>query len=235
MCAEAGISGCAVAVNGQSGKQLKDTFDTFLGTLEYFQSKFIRDAFYQVLYFREPNAFTRHATMLKRYYGNPSTIGKRSLDTRQSDWKLDANYKDESDTKTKLAISGITCGDVVQRFQGSPENFKTWLATYEKTSKYGGDIAISILYQCSVWTVDAKGKFTGAFNNIKTKTPILFLNSMYDPVTPVISAKNSAAGFVGARVLLSSGVGVSIFPSSSSYNYLTTLALHNCQRNSRAE
>jgi hypothetical protein len=142
-------------------------FRYLLGHARVLQSKFIRDDFYQVSYFKEPNAFTRYTTMLKRYYGNFSTIGKRSLDTRQSDWKLDASYHDESDTKTKLAISGITCGDVVQRFQGSTEKFKTWLATYEKTSKYGSYIAISIIHQCAVWTVNAKEKTTGAFNNIK--------------------------------------------------------------------
>lgn len=227
MCAEAGTSGCAVAGNGQFDKQLQDTFDKFLATLDYMQAKSISEAFYQVLYFREPNAFIRHAILLKKYYNNPSTIQKRSLDKRQSDWKLDTNYKDD-ETKTKLAISGITCGDVVQRYNGSPENFKTWLATYMRMSKYGGDIAISLLYQCSVWTVDAKEKFIGAFSGIRTKNPILFLNSMYDPVTPVISAKHSAAGFVEARVLLTSGVGVSYTHLSSSYYHLTRPALHSC-------
>ncbi|KAL5119967.1 hypothetical protein ACEQ8H_002065 [Pleosporales sp. CAS-2024a] len=208
LCADAGPSDCAVAVNGQTGKQLQDTFDNFLDTLDYSQAKMIRDAFYQVLYFREAQAFSNFATLLAKYYNDPTTIKKRSLDKRQSDWKLDANYKDD-ESKTKLAISAITCGDVVQRYQGSPENFKTWLDIYKKTSKYGGDIAISLLYQCSVWTVDAKEKFSGAFRGITTRHPILFLNSQYDPVTPVISAKNSATGFVGSRVLLTSGVGVS--------------------------
>jgi pimeloyl-ACP methyl ester carboxylesterase len=204
-CADAGSPNCAVAVAGQSGKQLQNTFDAFLQNLDYTQAKQVRDAFYKVLYFQSATAFKDFATTLSKYYKDSSTIRRRALTRRQLEWK-----PDYAEIKTELAISGITCGDVVQRFKGSRDNFKKWLATYEKTSKYGGDIAISLLYQCSVWTVDAREKFTGAFSGIRTKNPILFLNGQYDPVTPLLSAQNSAAGFVGARVLQSSGVGVSV-------------------------
>lgn len=203
-CAEAGSSNCAVAVAGQTGRQLQATFDTFLGKLSYDQAKSVRDAFYKVLYFQKATAYTDFAKVLSGYYSNPGSISKRSLSRRQLDW--DPEYEE---IKTELALSGITCGDVVQRPAGSASNFKNWLSIYQRTSKYGGDIAISILYQCSVWTVNAKEKYTGSFSGVRTKNPVLFLNTQYDPVTPLISAQNSAMGFVGARVLVSSGVGVS--------------------------
>ncbi|KAH8732206.1 hypothetical protein GQ44DRAFT_754759 [Phaeosphaeriaceae sp. PMI808] len=199
-CAEAGPSNCAVAVGKQSGKQLQATFDNFLTKIDYDASFALRDAFFKALY--DPSTFKAYATKLSGWYKSPSTISKRSFGKRQLDWKPDA-----ATVSTPIALSGISCGDVVQRFAGSVANYKKWLALYEKTSKYGGDQAIINLFGCSVWVANAKEKFTGSFSNIETKTPILFLNTQYDPVTPLISAQNSAMGFKNARVLVSSGLG----------------------------
>jgi hypothetical protein len=205
LCADAGPADCAVAVTDRSGAQLQQTYDAFLMTLDYDRAKLVRKAFFDALYFGEPIAFTNYAKVLSGYYKDTSTIKKRSDEKRQSDWNPESVPASSSST-----LSAITCGDVVERYQGSPENFKKWLIEYQKVSKYGGDLLVDILYQCSVWTVDAKDRYMGLFRSIQTKTPILFLNSEYDPVTPLISARNSSDGFVGSRVLSTSGVGVSI-------------------------
>ncbi|KAF2828912.1 alpha/beta-hydrolase [Ophiobolus disseminans] len=209
-CAEAGPQFCAVAVAGQDGKQLQDTFDSFLAKRNYAQSKQLRDALFTTLSYSSLTAFVDFAKSLAGYYKDPTTLGKRSLATRQLDWK-----PDYTPVRTDFAIAAIACGDVIQRFQGSRENYKRWLAEYEAVSKYGGESAITLLYLCSVWTVDAKEKFTGAFSGIKTKHPILYVNTQYDPVTPLASAQNSSAGFIGSRVLQSSGVGHTTIPNDS--------------------
>lgn len=202
LCATANPANCAVSEAGKTGQQLLDTFDAFLLKIGYDQGKLVRDVFQPVLY--DPSSYKAFAANLSRFYKDPRTINPAPVQRRQLDW---TPYYVEN--KTDIPLVGITCGDVVERQMGSEANFKSWLAIYEKTSKYGGDIAINILYSCSVWAYDAKEKFTGPFSNIRTKNPILFVNTQYDPVTPLISAQNSAKGFVGARVLASSGVGVS--------------------------
>ncbi|KAH7070311.1 hypothetical protein FB567DRAFT_613153 [Paraphoma chrysanthemicola] len=180
-CAEAGPDFCAVAVAGQTGAALLKTFDDFLASTTYLPGRNLRQEFQDALYFKNATHWTLFAKRLNHYYTDASALGKRSLSKRQSglDWKPDYAPID-----TDLAITGITCGDVITRYAGSPENF----------NKYGGDIAINLL-------------FAGQFSGIKTLNPILFLNSQYDPVTPLVSAQNSALGFVGAKVFVSSGVG----------------------------
>lgn len=204
LCAEAGPTNCALAVSGQSGSQLQRTFDAFLMTLEYYLARLVRQAFFDALYFPEPKAFKNFATVLSGYYKDVNSIRKRSEQKRQLDWTPTS-----APGSTSLILPAITCGDVVERFQGSPENFKKWLSEYQMVSKYGGDLIVNILFQCSVWKVNAKERYMGTFRGIRTRTPILFLNGEYDPVTPLISARNASDGFVGSRVLSTSGVGVS--------------------------
>ncbi|KAH7078174.1 hypothetical protein BKA63DRAFT_593574 [Paraphoma chrysanthemicola] len=203
-CAEAGPEFCAVALAGQNGAALLKKYDDFLAKINYGPGRQLRQEFQDALYLKNATHWTLFAKRLDHYYTDASALGKRSLSKRQSalDWQPDYEPID-----TDLAITGISCGDVITRYAGSPENFKSWLSIYQRTSKYGGDIAINLLYSCSTWQVNAKERFAGTFSGIKTLKPILFLNSQYDPVTPLISAQNSAMGFVGARVLVSSGVG----------------------------
>lgn len=198
LCAAANPSNCAVSEVGKTGQQLLDTFNAFLARVEYDQGRQVRDQFQSALY--AGSKFKAFAADLSGFYKTPPPVQRRQLD-----W---SPYNIVED-KTDIPLTGITCGDVVEKNVGSEVNFKRWLDIYNSTSKYGGDLAISILYSCSVWAYDAKEKFTGPFSNIRTKNPILFVNTQYDPVTPLISAQNSAKGFVGARVLVSSGVGVS--------------------------
>jgi len=176
----------------------------------------IRDTFTTVLY--NPAKFNSFAVDLWNYYKDKSTIPKRSV-RRQDDGEGQAPQPAPSDAfqptdsakvEAPQALNGITCGDVIQRPSPSVANFKRWKAIYQRTSKYAGDGGLlTTLYQCSLWKNEAKEKFTSSFSNIATLNPILFINTQYDPVTPLISAQNSAMGFRGARVLVSSGMGVS--------------------------
>jgi hypothetical protein len=210
LCAEAGPANCAVAVAAQTGAQLKQRFDSFLSNLTYAQSYVVRDRFFDILY--NPLSFRNQAVNLRNYYNNTARIPRRSLNSR-ADGDEDEDAWDPIDSAygdTDTALAGITCGDWIVKPAASVASFKEWLGIWQSTSKYGGDQALlTTLYQCSLWKNDAKEKFSGSFTNVKTKNPILFINTLYDPVTPLISAQNSSAGFIGSRLLVSTGGGVS--------------------------
>lgn len=204
-CATAGPDKCAIAEANKDAKQLLADFDKFLATLVDNKSYIVRDALFNTLYFKSTTAFKDFATVLKGWYADPASVakikGKRDENFQIKDWK-----------KKELvnAISGITCGDRIVRDDGSADNYKKWLAEYKNTTKYGWDIASSGQLQCSVWKQTAAERLEAPFVAIKTKHPILIVNTPWDPVTPEISARNTAASFPGSKVLISKGVGVSL-------------------------
>lgn len=198
-CAEATSTNCDVAVTGQTATQLQATYDNYLKTAGQEQADTVRAEFFGTLRGADWKVF---ATKLKGYYDALPTQ-QQALPKRELEWQPSQSLN----VDTPQALNAITCGDWVQKYQGSPENFKEWMDLYKQTSKYGYDQIISILYQCSTWKVDALEKFHGEFSNIATKNPILFVQTYFDPVTPLVSAKSSSAGFVGSRVLELAGVG----------------------------
>ena len=54
--------------------------------------------------------------------------------------------------------------------------------------------------------MQAKERFSGPFEG-RTKNPILILGSPYDPVTPLIDAKNVSRSFQGSVLLQHNAVG----------------------------
>jgi hypothetical protein len=68
---------------------------------------------------------------------------------------------------------------------------------------------IGIFMACAQWKVKAKEIYTGGFHNITTKNPVLFVGNTFDPLTPLVSAYNTSAGFDGSVVLQHDGYGVS--------------------------
>lgn len=82
------------------------------------------------------------------------------------------------------------------------------VAEYEALSPTLGDLqAAAIAIPCSRWKMRAKERYTGAFENIQTANPLLFVGNTFDPLTPLISAKNASAAFPGSRVLQSNSYG----------------------------
>lgn len=85
-------------------------------------------------------------------------------------------------------------------------------------TKYGYDLSSAGDLRCSVWETTAKERFNVPASGIDTRKPVLFVNTAYDPVTPMDSAIASAKAFKKSVVLKSSGLGVStqlVFFSSS--------------------
>lgn len=209
LCAKAKTENCAWAISGQSGDQLTQKFDDFLDKVTAVQSNAIRDAFFNILY--KPAEFRDFAKTLQGWYDAPSTIPGSNTADKDGKQKRDTFEPTTFETlKTPLAISGISCSDRITKLQGSADNFKKWLGEYRLVTKYGYDLASAGDLRCSVWQTTAKERFDVPESGIDTANPILYVNTPYDPVTPMISADNSAKSFLKSGVLKSSGLGVSI-------------------------
>jgi hypothetical protein len=209
LCAQAGSDNCAWAIHGKDEKTLTDTYDKFLAGLSKSQSSTVRTMFFNVLYTTD---FKDFAVKLQSWFEKPASI--------PADAQVTGNSKRDSDTfdatsglaiKTPTAINAISCGDRIPGPDGTPDLFKKWLEDYQTVTKYGWDITSAGTLRCSVWPTRANEIYKNGFTNvIETKNPILFLNTQYDPVTPMISAETTAKAFKDAKVIRSSGLGVSM-------------------------
>lgn len=161
-----------------------------------------------VLY--DPSKFKAFASTLQGWQKAPATIPQRGASDKDDKEKRDTfEVTAYANTKTPNAISAIACSDKITKLQGSPENYKKWLEEYRAVTKYGYDLSGAGDLQCSVWQTTAKERFDVPQSGIDTPNPILFVNTQYDPVTPMDSAVNSAKSFKKSVLLKSSGVGVS--------------------------
>jgi hypothetical protein len=56
-------------------------------------------------------------------------------------------------------------------------------------SRIAGDAASDVVARCAQWPMPAKERYMGDFN-VETKNPMLIIGNTYDPVTPLVSARN---------------------------------------------
>lgn len=94
----------------------------------------------------------------------------------------------ESDTYNKgtEAIVGIKCGDSAMRFDNITE-IEDLIAEQITISKW---FPMSMTYEaisCGTWQMQAAGRYTGDLQ-VTTKTPVLFINNIYDNITPMANA-----------------------------------------------
>ncbi|KIW99552.1 uncharacterized protein Z518_11291 [Rhinocladiella mackenziei CBS 650.93] len=86
---------------------------------------------------------------------------------------------------------------------------------YQATISPGfSDVSYFPLWISAQWRMPAKERYWGDFH-VKTKTPILYVNGEFDPVTPLVNAYNASAAFEGSVVLPHSGYGHGIFTDPS--------------------
>ncbi|KAI0382424.1 TAP-like protein-domain-containing protein [Hypomontagnella monticulosa] len=119
------------------------------------------------------------------------------------------------------AILGIRCGDKKPRTDRLSDLEPT-IKQYRKQSKWFWDWGYGYyMMPCAQWQSVAKERYEGDFQ-VKTKNPVLFVGNTWDPVTPLVSAKNMSAGFEGSVVLTHNGHGhLSITqPSNCTYGYI---------------
>ena len=213
-CAEAGPTFCPLADGTSTGQELHDSFMQILNQLKSGELTLTTTSssgntvqvtygdlggiFFEAL--RSPSSFTKAAdafvTILKSSTGGTSRVLKRE----------EFDPLAASSVDVPQALTAITCGDW-DGLAGTLSDFEDWLNVYLERSKFGGDQLISILYSCATWKVHAREQFAGKFTDVETKTPILFINGPYDPVTPLTSAKNSSSGFTNSALLQTMGAG----------------------------
>lgn len=111
------------------------------------------------------------------------------------------------------ALMGIRGSDATFIANSSDEYLSQ--VQYQTTVSPGfSDVAYFTLWTSAQWRLPAKERYWGDFQ-ATTKTPILYVNGEFDPVTPLVNAYNGSAGFAGSVVLPHSGYGHGVFASPS--------------------
>ena len=104
---------------------------------------------------------------------------------------------------------GIACGDTSAR--GRDEARKA-IKEVMDISKVSGDIGVQFISQCAQWPFEAKERYTGPLEGVKTAHPVLLFQNRFDPVCSMGAAKNMTAVFEDAVLVEQNGFGVSSFP-----------------------
>ncbi|PSK34486.1 hypothetical protein B9Z65_8812 [Elsinoe australis] len=100
----------------------------------------------------------------------------------------------------------VSCSDAVDLGRGTVEGFEDYLRGLEGQSRYIARHWGELNLKCAGWAVGGRWRFVGPFTG-KTRTPMLVVNNMLDPVTPVENAFAVAEAYPGAAVLQQDGIG----------------------------
>lgn len=106
---------------------------------------------------------------------------------------------------------GIRASDALWRTD-SAEEYLPQVLYQDSVSSY--DSPYPMLWVSARWKMGEKERYEGNFE-VKTRNPILYVNSEYDPVTPLINAYNASKSFEGSVVLPHSGYGHGIVADPS--------------------
>ena len=109
------------------------------------------------------------------------------------------------------ASIGIRASDTTLRTSNLSSLYPLIKEFYAK-SHILGDVLSVLLLSYAQWPFHAKGAYTGDWTDIKTKNPLLFIGSKFDPITPLVSAVNASSSFPGSAVLEHTGYGVGPYP-----------------------
>lgn len=165
---------------------------------EAYQNYFsLKGLFIQPLYY--PNTWPKFAKTLANLLNGTSDASENMT--------LPAVYGEAEN-----AVIGIRASDATFHANSSDE-YLSIIEHAAKVSPSFGDILYSI-WPSARWRMPAKERYWGDFH-ATTKTPILYVNGMFDPVTPIVNAYNASAGFEGSMVLPHTGYGHGIFVSPS--------------------
>jgi len=147
------------------------------------------------------------------------------------------------------ATQGIRCSDKMARVSKRADMMPV-IRRFAEKSRLFGDFWTLVEMQCAQWKLPAKEIYRGDFK-VKTKHPILVVGNTWDPITPLVSARNASNTFEGSVLLEQRGHGVSRTLTSPAHRQLTrnadlaqallhsrTLGLHSsrppgvlCERN----
>jgi hypothetical protein len=104
-------------------------------------------------------------------------------------------------------LQAIRCGDNAFRTDNLNDVLPLVENFYEQSAISGDFWTVQQPLFCAQWPFHAKEIYSGSFENISTRHPILFIGNTFDPVTPLVSARNASSSFVGSQVLVQNGYG----------------------------
>ncbi|KAF4545229.1 NEDD8 activating enzyme protein [Lasiodiplodia theobromae] len=107
---------------------------------------------------------------------------------------------------------GIQCGDKPWR-TSHLEDVLPIIDQVSSLSKLAGDRISYDIEACVQWKMNAKERYLGDYR-VSTRHPILIIGNTFDPVTPIVSARNASASLEGSVVLEHHGFGVCLLLSS---------------------
>ncbi|KAK4946622.1 hypothetical protein LTR10_014474 [Elasticomyces elasticus] len=214
LCAQAGPTQCPLARDGQTGGQLLEAQWSFYNDLlekkviayDAEGNKVEYDDFQNIMkevIFKGPRLWADELNKWAYVYKNRTAVPAAR---RRAGPTFDPTDAEALAAKQKLITQAITCADADRFSDVSAAKFKEWSAIYNNKSQYGGNTLTDLLFTCATWQVSAK-EGPPSFEGVVTKTPVLFVENFYDPVTPSLSARNSSAGFVGSGIQWHNGLG----------------------------
>ncbi|KAF9878316.1 nedd8-like protein [Colletotrichum karsti] len=141
-----------------------------------------------------------------------------------TDSLIDSDSSSNSSSKSD-ALKAIACGDKIARVS-SLDDFLPIMATQMGKSRILGDGPIMLEMMCAQWRLNAKERYSGDFG-VKTRSPILFIGTTADAITPLVSARNMSAAFEGSVVLHVNDYGHGLVSTSTCANKVTADYLVN--------
>lgn len=114
---------------------------------------------------------------------------------------------DENTSEFSEALYGIKCSDILAH-TNDLDDLRPVLEGRQGKSRFAGDVAASLPARCAQWQMPAKEQYKGDFN-VNPKNPILVIGNTYDPVTPLVSARNVSETIQNSVLLQHDAYGVS--------------------------
>lgn len=107
------------------------------------------------------------------------------------------------------AAIGIACVDKTPR-SDSFDAVSAVLDQAASVSRLLGDSIAALYSICAQWKVEPRSRYTGGFEGVKPRKPLLVIGNTYDPATSIISARNVTDTIKPSVLLEHGGVGVSL-------------------------
>ncbi|KAF2163471.1 hypothetical protein M409DRAFT_57376 [Zasmidium cellare ATCC 36951] len=104
------------------------------------------------------------------------------------------------------AFHGVACLDSSLRVSRVEDLYNSVQAQLRSGGTFA-DIFSSQVWPCAQWKFEAAERYEGGFADIRTRHPVLLVNSPFDPITPLSGAFEAATAFPGSRVLVHKGHG----------------------------
>lgn len=182
---------------GGNGNALLERYRTYVSSLTTSPRFGANQRIFDPMYLKNAADWTALATDL---YKTLSTPNKK----RQNDDTFSPNVTNQN---TDSAISAIRCTD----YQNSNANvqaaeFRRIEQAWTNASFFGGLAGTANADTCAAWNVRANEQPPLPFD-VETKNGIQFVNTRYDPVTPLGAALESMKGFKGSGLIISDEAG----------------------------